>query len=196
MSKAERLRPHLGGGGRGHQRSFPLLPSFSGCNDVYHVLSRKQKTPLLKDLPPRHPGKRPPGGGTEEEVKAFQFWKKRADDFASYYLTLFRPHRLDSPHLSYDWEALQLWIEDLRKDKSIISKFRLMVLHQHVRGLRTRAVCKRMARDYRGRARRMWSDAEKDEHRWRVKARNHLVKQANSAAMDDYYTYGAKQLSD
>lgn len=136
------------------QKHFPLLPNFHGHNDCYHVLGHKQATPLLVGKPPPHPGFKPKN---ENEI-----WKKKANAFATYYLTLFRPHRLSKPPQGYDaWQDLTNWIADLENDDSIISKFRLMILDQHVQGLRTKTILKQMARDYRGRNRTLWTWLER-----------------------------------
>ncbi len=145
------------------QKHFHLLPSFAACNNYYHVILQKQMTPLLAGTPPRHPGKAPtkthaPSGAP---LSTYLSWKIRADRFARYYLTLFRPHRLSPLDSSSNhWNKFLQWVQSLQTDSSIISKFRLMILHQHIRGLRTRPICKKMARDYRARNRRLWTEAE------------------------------------
>ena len=124
------------------QKHFHLLPSCAVRNDCYHVLLQKQHTPLFVGRPPKHPGEPPEPTGNPST--AYVQWKKEANSFARYYLTLFRPHRIHDCHNSSAWEALLAWIQELQDDSSIISKFRLMVLHQHVRGLSTLPSSKKM----------------------------------------------------
>ena len=181
-------------------KHFHLLPTFPGRNDSYHVLLKKQATPLFVGKPPPHPGYPPrvcrsmfASQCSREfsysridsyQLTSFRTWKARADSFARYYLTLFRPHRSntcvdnDSP-----WEDLQQWVTSLRNDSSIISKFRLMILHQHIRGLRSKPVCKKMARDYRSRNRKHWTRSELLE----ISKRNHHKTKICSKTVDEKY---------
>lgn len=170
---------------KNRQKHFPLVSTFQGCNDAYHVLLQKQKTPLFIGTPPSHPGEKPKvNEGDKNSERAFISWKLKADEFAKYFLMLFRPHVIDDQHLGYDWEALLGWIEGLRRDSTILSKFRLMVLHQHIKGVRSSAKYKNMTRDYRSRERRLWSDREKctfKEEQRRKAYRSQVV----AAALED-----------
>ena len=166
------------------QKHFHLLPGFAGRNDCYHVLNQKQATPLFAGHVPPHPGFRPTLRFSKQKGrshyakwcpynhKLYKNWEAKAEAFARYYLALFRPHRLStSPKRNNAWNELNAWIKSLQDDNSIISKFRLMILHQHVRGLRTQSIVKTMGREFRSRGRKLWSLLEilvyskKDAHR-------------------------------
>jgi len=139
------------------QTQFKTHPSFMGYFDSYHVVRRKQHTPLLTGKIPPHPGDAPP---LEAAASLRDQWTKKADAFARYYLTLFRPESMDDS-LLYTWEALCDWIQVLQDDNSVISTFRLMMMRQHIRGTKSLPVQKKMAREYRGRARKLWKTADK-----------------------------------
>ena len=148
---------------RSRQTRYALLPSFHGSNEIYQVLSQKQRTPLFIGPPPKHPGKQPTekDQNTMAYVKALASWKAEADRYARYYLTLFKPHRLESPMPSDAWEYLKEWIRQLRQDSTITSKFRLMMMHQHMRGMTTSPKDRIIAREYRSRGRKLWSSEQK-----------------------------------
>lgn len=142
------------------QRHFELTVAFEGCFDCVQVLLQKQRTPLLCGGYPRHPGTTPL---VAENTPAFRSWQKDADAFARYYLILFRPDWPDSG-LLYTWSTLQAWIDQLQRDTTILSKFRLMVLDQHIKGFRTSAASKNMTKAYRARSRKMWSASEQSKY--------------------------------
>lgn len=179
------------------QKRFSLLPSFRACNDTYQVLLRKQKTPLFLNAEPRHPGPRPdPDDKSEDNQLSLSQWTVVADEYARYFLTIFRPNRINDDDLNYSWSALHDWIESMKADSSIVSKFRLMIMHQHMRGMRTKFLCKRMARDYRARSRKIWSDQDRFQYREGVRRREKYRNQLDVAVLDDYYTGGEEELSD
>lgn len=173
------------GDSKNRQKHFPLVSDFQGCNDAYHVLLQKQKTPLFIGTPPSHPGERPKVDESDETSgRAFISWKLKADEFAKYFLMLFRPHAIGDQHLGYDWEALLEWIKGLRQDSTILSKFRLMVLHQHIKGVKSSAKYKSMTREYRSRERRLWNDREKCNYK-EEQRRKAYRSQFVAAALED-----------
>jgi len=139
------------------QTQFRTDPAFMGFHDSYHVLRKKQYTPLLVGSVPPHPGL-PPDASSTQASRAL--WRERADHFARYYLALFRPKSsTDDPN--NQWDQLQSWIHDLQHDGSIISKFRLMMLYQHIKGIRTSGIAAKMATEYRARKRDLWKEPER-----------------------------------
>jgi hypothetical protein len=119
-------------------------PIFRACNDVYQVLLRKQRTPLFLGTGPRRPGRRPDSSDkSKDNQRALVEWNSAADEYSRYYLTLFRPNCIEDNNANYNWDALNEWIESIRADRSIMSKFRLIVMHQHMRGMKTKFLCKK-----------------------------------------------------
>ena len=166
---------------------FLLHNDFVGRSDCYHIIRRKQCTPLLTGRKPHFPGKEP----DVCNKKAHRSWSLCADEFAKYYLSLFRPDYPDS-NLGYTWDHLCTWISDLQNDDSIMSQFRLMVLDNHIQGLNTNESISSMIKDYRSKQRRMWTELEK--------AKESLQKQAQKAErfcynLYDPLAYGSNQKS-
>lgn len=141
---------------RHFQEHFRLDDSFLAPETSYHVLCMKQRTPLLVKKLPKHPGKQP----RSLRSKAGAQWKARADFFAKFYLTLFRPDCIRSNH-GYTWGDLLDFIKELQEDRSIISKFRLMTMHTHIGGLKAPESVKKMTSQYRSRARDLWTERQK-----------------------------------
>ena len=138
---------------------FPMDTRFDGCNDCRHCIRTKQCTPLLSGTKPSHPGTEPClDNGPEHEA-----WKLKADTYARYYLTLFLPGDLVD-HISMDWVGLQTFVSRLQNDDNIISTFRLMMMHRHMRGLRTSDVVKKMTMEHKARSRTLWSEKQRAYH--------------------------------
>ena len=142
-------------------KRFPLHPAFIGHTNCYHVLRRKQCTPLIVGSPPRHPGSKP----RDTTKRLYQTWKKRADAYASYYLALFRPHSWDEA-LPDDWNALAGWITQLESSNNIADTFRLMAMNYHMKGVSTSNDVRQMTSNYRSRNRKIWSDKERKQNAW------------------------------
>lgn len=137
------------------QRHFRMLHAFVGNQDCREVILNKQQTPLLFGRSPAHPGPQPPS-----HTPLHKPWKVRADMYARYYMTVFYPHRLGD-NVYFHWEALQEWVSVLLHDPCAISKFRLMLMDQYMRDLRSSPMCNKMTTLYRERGRHLWSVAER-----------------------------------
>ena len=114
------------------------------------VLRSKQQVLIIVGKEPSHPGEPP----KLSRVNAFDGWQQRANKFARYYLTLYRPEidffsSSEHNNLSYDWTALQEFIDELQRDSSVMSKFRLGSIDRRLHSLRTRYRTKRITMDYR-----------------------------------------------
>ena len=145
-------------------QEYKLDPRSNLFADSFHVIKKKQCTPLAIGKVPNHPGTEEkshlPNGNINPK---YAKWKIQADKFASYYLAYFRPFSCRTTY-SCDWNALVEWIQFLQGDTSnIISQFRLMIMDRHMYGIKSNETCKQMARDYRSRTRDLWSDKEKSE---------------------------------
>ncbi len=138
--KGEKVRPH----------AFPMADGFILTANHEFVLRRKQRTPILTQRFPRHPGQKP------TDPALVGNWQKEANLFAHFVLTVFRPevdfhsaNSQENPH-EYSFEELQNWITSPQEDDNVISKFRLVLLQRHVKGLSTAHVVKKMSNEFRG----------------------------------------------
>jgi len=136
-------------------RKFAMESTFEGHFNCCHALKQKQCTPLLNGKVPSLPGKKP---CSDDQKQAS--WQERADRFAAYYLTLFRPCKAGDGQ-GYSWEDLEDYVSFLQNDPSALSKFRLMTMDQHMQGLSSYEVSRKMTLEYRARARKLWTKAEK-----------------------------------
>ena len=140
---------------------FAMNSLFQGHINSCHAIRIKQCTPLLNGKMPTHPGKEP-----TQTSKNYSSWKERADKYANYYLTLFRPFYCGDGQ-SYRWEDLQTYISNLQKDDSAISIFRLMTMDQHMQGMNSPEACRKMTLQFRARARTLWDEMHKASKEWR-----------------------------
>ena len=95
-------------------------------------------------------------------------WKRKADNYAKYYLVAFRPE--ETLHCSkaellpdYTWKALCDWISDLESDEQLICKARRAALVNHVCYHTTKTSHRKMMSAFRMRNRTIWNDREKAE---------------------------------
>ncbi|CAB9503076.1 Inherit from KOG: DNA helicase [Seminavis robusta] len=142
------------------QQQFAMDPNFVASPVSYHVLRLKQCVPLLTSTAPPHPGNAPPDYGESEGTPADILWESKANVYAKYFLSLFRPERMQDSHLGYTWKDLKEYITSLQEDSSIISKFRLMSMDNQMKRMRTKTIVKKMTSQYRSRARDLWPPEE------------------------------------
>ena len=96
----------------------------------------------------------------------FEIWKKKANKFAAYFLTAFRPedNNYDSNtyfnKLYYTWDDLESWIYTLENNKSFISTARLDMIYSTIYGMTTENTAKILLSKYRRRARDIWTDED------------------------------------
>ena len=164
--------------------------------------------------PPRYPGETPPDDATSIQHTT---WQKKADKFAKYYLTMFRPEpekfNANQPNnYSYNWNALVQWVQELQTDSSLLSKLRLQAFHTRVHGMRSNHRSKIQAAHYRARARDLWPAGTKkpkqvwglphslrdlselfDEDEIEFKRRNKCLKSTVTANMELQITDDEKQ---
>jgi hypothetical protein len=141
---------------------FPFATTIECCSDYDQMLVSKHKTILVLQKPPSHPGKEP----SEQHSVKYKRWKGRADIYARFYLTLYRPevdcYSIDmSNNYQYTWEALRQFEETLSNDHSVLSKFRLMSMHCRMRGFYTTYESKVMLTRFRARNRDEWDNTTK-----------------------------------
>ena len=87
--------------------------------------------------------------------------------FASFYLAKYRPetqcYETDHPNRDgYTWEDLIKWVDQMRNDRSIISKFRLMAMHRSIAQMSVSYKKTKMLANYRARNRDLWPATERD----------------------------------
>ena len=135
---------------------FNMADSFILSARYCFKLRAKQCTPLLTVKAPRHPGSRP------TDPKAVPEWKRKADFFAKYILTVFRPEpeyfdasRQQNTYL-YDYDTLVSWIEHCQRSTNMLAKFRIMITHRCIMNMKSKHLTKKMLSEYRGRNRDLW----------------------------------------
>ena len=154
---------------------FDFAPSHVLYKSHVQMLRFHQPTPIFSNdsKAPKHPGEE-----VHSSQKGYASFIRKADQFALYYLTLFRPERdhfnaADKPNLyKYDWEAFKSWVFELENDDRIISHCRLVQLENHVHGLKTNTTLRKIARDYRERKRRIWTESEKNQFNFTEQSKN------------------------
>jgi len=130
-----------------------------GCQYTQYP-SAKHKTVILTERAPPHPGLEPIHTATIEH----QQWVEKADRYASYFLTEYRPEPGDPLSYGYTWNDLIAYVTTLENDPAILSKFRLMAMHTRMRGFFTQYRVKIMLSDYRGRNRHMWNATDRQKY--------------------------------
>lgn len=167
-----------GGGDDNVSSSFSTksaeFPFGEGCplKPFYiQYIFRKQKTIVHADSLPPHPGPEPDISTSKHES-----WKKKANKFAEYYLTAYRPevdvyddqsyHRykdrssLYGSAYDYSWDTLMTFVRDLKSSSSAVDLMRLESMRACVTALKSRYSNREIMRDFRARARDLWSDRE------------------------------------
>jgi len=153
---------------RNKRRTAFLLGEKHPCFAQYaQYLRAVQCTVIVTRKAPPHPGINP-GRGTDEEAA----WREKANRYAKYYLTIFRPERLcyEQHQLNkygYAWEDLVDFITHMQSDTAVLSKFRLAAMHTRMKGFATPYSTKVMLMTYRGRNR--------DKHTRRAQESKHLT---------------------
>ena len=147
-------------------QQFPFAEQYDLHTAKAQMLKAKQSTVIFCGKQPSHPGPEPPQLPDTDNIR-YKQWKKRADFFARYMLTMFRPEEAfydascQVNSYQYNWEALQEWIAQCQNDTSVISKFRLQSLFHRVHGLSTDFATKVILADYRGRNRTIWTPSQR-----------------------------------
>jgi hypothetical protein len=139
-------------------------------------LQNHQCTPKFFKNPPVHPGEPPTIGihdATENDVK---LWTRKANKFAEFYLTLFRPEPLlysESQHYcySYKWEDLENFVSFLKANiATAINRFRLDQMTNMIHCLHSTCRSRTILSDYRARDASQWSEEEINENMKRYTA--------------------------
>ena len=169
---------------------FDFAPGHVLFETHVQMMKFHQPTPIFANHThkPKHPG---------EEVRphknGYKAFIKKANAFALYYLTMFRPesenfNAADKPNeYKYDWKSFKVWVKDLETDSRIISHCRLIQLQTHIDGLSTSNNLRILARNYRDRERRIWTQKEREQFRLLEKNTNFGQNSPNSSLNKDDY---------
>lgn len=144
------------------QRQFCLHDDCPFVFDGFHVIRSKQRTPLALGRVPSHPGPQPENVQERDGSPCFKTWKEKADAFAAYYLTTFRPFRIDDGQ-GYLWDDLVSWVEGNSEAASVIPTFRNMILNTHVLGIDSSDTTRKLTSEYRNRSRDLWSEEKRSD---------------------------------
>ena len=145
---------------------FEFAVNYPISRHYEQALNGKHCTPVILGKEPKPPGRRP---DKMAGVEALESWKKAADAYADYILTIFRAEDecyeegQQNPY-KYDWEELVRWVRASQRSVSILPRFRLMAASRQVNSFCTYFDVKRMLMDYRGRSRDIWET--NDHRRW------------------------------
>jgi hypothetical protein len=139
---------------------FKMDQRYPAHTNCHHVIRRKQYTPVMVGDIPSYPGLEPNSTDTDTHAR----WQLKADRYAQYFLAAFRPLSVRNNPLD-NWQGLHDWIAHLSRpeETSVISTFRLMMMQQHMKGMYFPEKLTTAARNYRARARHMWTQEEKNE---------------------------------
>lgn len=154
-----------GSTGRKKSNLFPIGKGSLLQPTHHQVLSSIQSIPNL-GKPPKFPGA-PPAEDQPERSK--KVWQAKADTFAEFYLTAFRPEEKDydddhrNNYLQYNWDALCNYVSNMESRQSTepICKLRLNLMFRSIHGMST-SEAKTLLSKYRGRNRDIWTDLERE----------------------------------
>ena len=163
--------------GRKKSRVFPFGEGLGMENNYHQVLRLKQRIPKFTKSPPAPPSLGPlspelddSDEGCEDQRKMYEGdlvdWTKKANKFAHFYLTMFRPEtelyeKGQINTYKYDYEAFVKFYNQLRCSRTVIDRLRLRRINRVVHSLRVDRDRREMLVRFRGRNRTIWSAAEK-----------------------------------
>ena len=165
--------------GRKTRDAYPFGVGLGIENNYHQVLKSKIHIPKLTLTPPSPPKKMPqPLDESDDEyneqyqtyVRELAAWREKADKFAHFYLTLFRPE--DTLYekgqvctYKYDWESFTEYYKQLRRSRWLIAKLRLDQIDRCFQSWRVDTETREMLATYRERARTMWTAEEKEANK-------------------------------
>lgn len=145
-----------------YQKKFRLDTRSNMYHDGYHVLRKKQTTPIAIGRIPPHPGTEPEIGDSEASKVSHSNWLQRANEFAAYYLAAFRPFSIDD-NFEFDWDELVGWVSANESDSAVIATFRNMLLFNHLTALKSSEPKRKLTSAYRYRERDLWDDVKRTQ---------------------------------
>jgi hypothetical protein len=180
--------------GRCKSRRYPLGEGHVLRATHNQLIKSKIPTLICCGKVPRYPGVLPQAASGKKK----RAWSERANKFARYYLTLFRPEtelydNTSENTLSYNWPALQGWLAELKADRTPLSRFRLLALHNHVNTISTDYAAKKMLQQYRSQNRDTWSTDEQEGNKRRgLSYARQVFDDLQDGSLDDEETFREK----
>ncbi|CAJ1937001.1 unnamed protein product, partial [Cylindrotheca closterium] len=151
------------------------------------TLCAKQRTQIFKGKVPKSAGKRP-----KEDHPSYSSWKKTANLYANYILTMFRPCEIYKGLQQrmlvtqrFVWDDLLAWIKSSQEDQSVISKFRLMAVDRRMNCLASDFQTKKILSEYRARDADHWSIEDQQQYKRRMEYDKYFEQQSAAAFMDE-----------
>ena len=190
--------------GRSPIKKFPFATTLPYAVQYVQFLQQKQKTVIYTRKAPRHPGLPLTVPYSRQKYK---HWKKQTNQFARYYLTAYHPEvdgyaagdmatnpdheEMDQTCVlySFNWKALQDFIEHCQCSNSAIDKFSLMLMRHRMVGMSTSTKPKRMLTDYRNHKRDTWLEHQQRELKYQhYLLQRHLIQGGNQEHLDEVDT--------
>jgi hypothetical protein len=170
------------GGGRKKNKAYPFGAGIGIENNYHQVFRSKQLTPKFTRNPPPPPKRMPQppldldesDAGYEDQRETYEHeldtWRKKADRFAHFYLTMFRPE--DTLYekgqicaYKYNIEAFHEFYDELvigHEDGFLFPALRLELIDRMIYSWRVDRDKREMLSAHRARARTLWSAEEKE----------------------------------
>jgi len=168
--------------GRSSSKRFPFEKGLDIENNYHQCLRSKAMTPKFTRSPPTPPRVVPQqdfdesDDDYEDKKENYEYrrakWRDKADRFAHFYLTMFRPetelYKKDQTNTyKYDYDAfVKFYKYQLLRSRvindSIISRLRLELIDFVIESWRVDREKREMLAAHRGRARTMWSAEERE----------------------------------
>ena len=148
--------------GRPKAKVFPFGTGHPLQGSHVQCLRSKQTTLICSGKAPKPPGTKP---ADDISTKARERWQVKAGAFAKYYLVMFRVldtvyDGTSSDTEDYSWDAFLAWKRTMETDPSLIARFRLQSMYNHMWGLYTPFKSKKLLSKYRSRSRTIWSQEQ------------------------------------
>jgi len=156
--------------GRKKNLSFQFAPGLDIDKNYHQVLNSKLLTPKFSRSPPSPPTAKPQPPDLEESDTGYEdqykAWRRKADCFAHFYLTMFRPEtelyeKGQANSYKYNWESFEEYYDQICWSRYEIDELRYSQIDRMIHSWRVDRDKKEMLTAFRGRERTMWTAEEK-----------------------------------
>jgi len=150
-------------GGRKKNKAFSFGTGLNIEKNYHQVLRSKQCIPKFTKSPPALPTDK-----SRMDENELIIWRRKADRFAHFYLTLFRPEDTlyddgQTCDYEYNYDAFVKFYDQLRYGRrSSLDLYRLSQIDRVMYSWRVDRGRREMLAKFRGRNRTLWSDTEKE----------------------------------